>query len=53
MMRDDLAFLYQKADEVRAFAAKASELTSELRSLADFIEEQIDEQRPRRHATDR
>jgi CHASE3 domain sensor protein len=46
-MSDPVAFLQQKAEEIRALASASPEIASELRRLAEFIEEQADELRHR------
>ena len=42
-MSDPIAFLHKKAAEIRAFANAAPELTTELRQLADLVEEKADD----------
>ena len=49
-MTDPVAFLYEKAEEIRALAAAVPEIASELRRMAAFIEEHADELRRRRGA---
>ncbi len=44
-MNDPVAFLYDKAEEIRALAAATPEIAGELRRMAEFVEEQADELR--------
>lgn len=46
-MTDPVAFLHQKAEEIRALASAAPEIGSELRRLAEYIEEHAAELRRR------
>ena len=48
-MSDPIAFLQQKADEIRAFASIATEMAGELRELAGLIEETAEDMAKRLH----